>query len=386
MPTIVELKRKDGRIAHSLRFYRNGERVKISFDSSYSRSEVEEAGRIVEKIIVAEKKGEYLDRQTRSYIESASPDLQRRFSLAGFEIANRFATLKDAWKEFVDWKYSQVAPSTQTIWKLIGDRLFSIFDKGRLLQSITEADARNARIALSNIYSEATVATTIGRFRTFWTWAESRGYVETNVFQSVKKGSDVNRERDFQIPREWTERILDACPSQNWRTLFALWRIGGLRQQEPLQLTWNCVNWEKKRLLVPSPKTSRYEGRESRLIPLFPILERELGRSFEECPEGELYIVWENRRKGFDSGFKRILFWAGLSPWSKLFQNMRSSRENDLIEDGYPPHVVGAWLGHTGKVQERHYLRVLDSFFDKAAEAPENTERSRETRSAFRKD
>lgn len=269
-------------------------------------------------------------------------------------------------RAFVRWKYTQVAASTQAIWKLIGDRLFALFDEGRTLRSIGEQEAHAARDELTKIYQEATVSTTIGRFRTFWTWAVDKGYAEKNVFQSVKKGSCVNRNKDFQIPREWTDRILDACPSQNWRTLFALWRVGGLRQQEPLQLTWSCVNWEKKRLLVPSPKTSRYEGREARLIPLFPILERELSASFEMAPEGEPYVVYENRRKNFDTGFKRILFWAGLPPWKKLFQNMRSSCENDLIEDGFPAHVVGAWLGHTSKVQERHYLRVLDAFFDRA--------------------
>ncbi|MDO5309675.1 MAG: tyrosine-type recombinase/integrase [Planctomycetia bacterium] len=146
----------------------------------------------------------------------------------------------------------------------------------------------------------------------------------------------------------------------------ALWRVGGLRQQEPLGLTWNCVLWEKRRLIVPSPKTSRYEGRENREIPLFPILWRELQASQRIAPSAEPYIVFENRRQNFDSGFKRILFWAGLEPWQKLFQNMRCSCENDLIEDGYPAHVVGAWLGHTSKVQQRHYLRVLDSFYENA--------------------
>jgi hypothetical protein len=45
---------------------------------------------------------------------------------------------------------------------------------------------------------------------------------------------------------------------------------------------------------------------------------------------------------------------------------MRASAENDLIQDGYPAHVVGSWIGHTPKVQLQHYLRTLDSYFDKA--------------------
>ena len=100
---------------------------------------------------------------------------------------------------------------------------------------------------------------------------------------------------------------------------------------------------------------------------------REGATSWEKAPEGEKYVVWENRRKNFDTGCKRILFCAGLQPWQKLFQNMRANAENDLVEDGYPTHVVGEWIGHTPKMQLQHYLRTLDSYFDKATQPQENT-------------
>ena len=366
MATITIRNHKTGD-SYLLRFIHHGKRVSISFDSTYKLADVELAQRMIENVQTAERHDETPDRLTRTYFETAPLELQQRFSRCGISLARNCETLASAWKTFIAEKATTTAPSTQLIWKTIGDRLFSLFDKNRVMRTITVTEALACRDQLVKVYAEATVATTIGRFRTFWTWAGKREIVETNVFQQVKRGSDVNRRKDFQIPREWTQRILDACPSQNWRTLFVLWRVGGLRQQEPLLLTWDCVNWEHKRLLVPSPKTSRFEGRENRMIPLFPELERELSASFEEAEEGETYIVSENRRKAFDSGFKRILFWAGLQPWPKLFQNMRSSAENDLIEAGYPDHVVGAWIGHTSRVQSRHYLRVLDSYFDVAS-------------------
>lgn len=369
MAAITEIKRKDGRTAYKLRFYRNGERQCVSFDASYTRQDVELASTMIEAVLIAERHGNPVDRVTSTYFEHAPLDLQRRFTACGIIAARRVQTLGAAWQEFFEEKCETVAPSTQQIWRTIGQRLMTLFDSSRVLRSITEHEAKNSRKRLSEVYAEATVCTTIGRFRTFWLWAIDRGIVDVNIYAGVKKGSDVNRTKDFQIPAEWTERILDACPSQNWRTLTALWRVGGLRQQEPLLLTWECVNWEHKRLLVPSPKTSRYEGRESRLIPLFPVLERELQASFEIAKVGEPFIIPTNRRQNFDSGFKRILFFAGLTPWTKLFQNMRASAENDLIEAGYPEHVVGAWLGHTKKVQNRHYLRVLDEYFNRATMA-----------------
>ena len=51
---------------------------------------------------------------------------------------------------------------------------------------------------------------------------------------------------------------------------------------------------------------------------------------------------------------------------------MRANAENDLVEDGYPTHVVGEWIGHTPKMQLQHYLRTLDSYFDKATQPQKN--------------
>ena len=373
MAMVEELKRKNSS-AWRIRFSRNGRRQTLCLNSKYTREEVEEIATMIDRWTLAEQKESPLDKLTRTFFETSSSYLRQRFASIGILEARAAYTLDDAWSEFFAEKSAEVSGSTKLIWKQMGDRLSKLFNFRRLVSEITEREALESRKRLAEVYSEATVAMTIGRFRTFWTWCVKHDAAPTNVFEGVRKGSTVNRSKDFQIPREWTERILDACPSQNWRTLFVLWRIAGLRQQEPLQLTWDCVNWEKKRLLVPSPKTSRYEGRESRILPLFPILERELSASWEEVPEGEKYVVWENRRKNFDTGFKRILFWAGLQPWAKLFQNMRASAENDLIEDGYPAHVVGEWIGHTPKVQWRHYLRTLDSYFDRATQTQENAE------------
>ncbi|MGB7156829.1 MAG: hypothetical protein WBD40_02105 [Tepidisphaeraceae bacterium] len=42
--------------------------------------------------------------------------------------------------------------------------------------------------------------------------------------------------------------------------------------------------------------------------------------------------------------FLRILDAAGVAPWPKLFQNLRSTRQTELTEE-FPAHVVCAWLG-----------------------------------------
>ena len=60
---------------------------------------------------------------------------------------------------------------------------------------------------------------------------------------------------------------------------------------------------------------------------------------------------------------------AGVKAWPKLFVNLRSSRETELMQ-AHPAHVVLAWIGHTAKVARSHYLQLTDSDFDRAAQTP----------------
>ena len=45
---------------------------------------------------------------------------------------------------------------------------------------------------------------------------------------------------------------------------------------------------------------------------------------------------------------------------------MRAACETDLVRSGYQLKDVTAWMGHSYKVAEKHYLRVLEEEFDRA--------------------
>ena len=61
----------------------------------------------------------------------------------------------------------------------------------------------------------------------------------------------------------------------------------------------------------------------------------------------------------------RIIKRAGLTPWPKLFQNLRASRATELAAE-HPGHVAADWLGHSNKVADKHYRQVTDADFDRA--------------------
>jgi hypothetical protein len=62
----------------------------------------------------------------------------------------------------------------------------------------------------------------------------------------------------------------------------------------------------------------------------------------------------------------RIIRKAGLTPWPKTFQNLRSTRETELA-DAFPIHCVCKWIGNSQAVAREHYLQLTDDQFDRAA-------------------
>ena len=67
----------------------------------------------------------------------------------------------------------------------------------------------------------------------------------------------------------------------------------------------------------------------------------------------------------------RIIERAGLEVWTKLFQNLRLTRETELAEQ-HPIHVVCPWLGNTKAIAAKHYLQVTDAHFQSASKNAQN--------------
>jgi len=169
-----------------------------------------------------------------------------------------------------------------------------------------------------------------------------------------------------------TAKVLDACPDSQWRLVVALCRYGGLRcPSELVRLQLADVDWDAGRVRVTSPKTAHHEGKGERFIPLFPELRPYLEAVWYEAPEGATHFITRYRdpAQNLRTTFQKIIHRAGLKPWLKLFQNLRSSRQTEL-EESYPSHVVCAWMGNSWTVAQKNYLQVTDEHFAKAAQNP----------------
>lgn len=114
------------------------------------------------------------------------------------------------------------------------------------------------------------------------------------------------------------------------------------------------IDWDRGRITVHSPKTEHHEGGATRQIPIFPELREPLESVYFAALEtGELpeYVItrYRDRNANLRTQLERIIRRAGLKPWPKLFQNLRSTRETELTEK-YPIQVVCEWIGNSAAV------------------------------------
>jgi hypothetical protein len=106
-----------------------------------------------------------------------------------------------------------------------------------------------------------------------------------------------------------------------------------------------------------------------RTVPIFPELRPLLDKAYDDASDGAEFVIarYRNPNKNFRTRFLRIIRRAGVTPWTKPFQNLRASRETELAAT-YPLHVVCAWIGNSATIAQKHYLQVTDDYFERAQE------------------
>ena len=255
-------------------------------------------------------------------------------------------------------------PSTLTNYRHAKIWMTKFFGEEKLIAEITPADCiRWQRFLNESKLASATVEKLLKRAKTMFRHAVRDRILEENPFDAVKIGASINRDRDAFITPKLSKQVLQACPSHDWKVVFALARYAGMRSpSETLSLRWDDINWEQGRIRVDSVKTGL------RTCPLFAELRPILRSAYDARLEGATLVVasYRGAGKNLRTQLRRIIEKAGLRPWPKLFVNLRATRRTELQEQ-YPDHVVNAWLGHSSRVAEKHYLQVTPDHWEKAA-------------------
>ncbi len=341
------------------------------------RKTAESICRHVEALLGAKIGGQPIPRDTAVWLAGLGAKLRDRFAAVGLVEAPKRMLLGEFLKQYI-LSRPDVKPATLEVWQQPCRNLTEFFGEDKPLRSITTGDGDQFKAwLLTQKLAAATVAKRLSFARTFLHVARKHKLIDENPFCEVKiPTANVSLRQRF-IDRDMVQKLLDVA-NPTWRTIIALARFGGLRcPSEVLSLEWRHVDWERGRLTVPSPKTDRYDGKENRTIPLFPELRKYLEEAFELAEPGQTHVIGGNhlakaaRPTGWKScnlrtTFGKLVKRAGLEPWPRLFHNLRSSRETELLEE-FPVHVVALWMGHDAKVSLKHYAQTTEAHFDRAA-------------------
>ncbi len=258
--------------------------------------------------------------------------------------------------------------------------LISFFGAEKPLKDITRGDADAWRIWLATHegLADNTVRRRSGIAKQFFRSAVRKKLIAENPFDDLVCTVRKNERRHYFITRAEAQKVIDACPDAEWRLIFALSRFGGLRcPSEHLALRWSDVDWTRGRITVHSPKTEHHQGGESREIPLF----RELRPYLEDAwqPDAQYVITrYRDTNCNLRTYLLKIIAKAGLKPWPKLFQNLRSTRETELVET-FPIHVACKWIGNSEAVAKKHYLQMRDAYFEEASRGANLVQQPTET-------
>lgn len=247
------------------------------------------------------------------------------------------------------------------------------FPASKQIADVTVLDAKQFRAwMVTDGHSENYIRTQCKNIKMFFGAAVEGKLITENPFKGLPCKVQAVPERMKFISAGDIDLILNQAPDIEWRLVIALARWGGLRiPSEIAELKWEHVNWETSRITILVPKLEHIPGKGRRVIPLFPELLPVLLEAAENAPKGAVYILPRLRgdSKNLRTTFNKLVTRAGLTPWTRPFANLRSTRATELTET-FPLKTVAEWMGHDAQVSLNYYQQVRDEHWTKAIENP----------------
>lgn len=227
--------------------------------------------------------------------------------------------------------------------------------------------------------SKQTIRCHIRNAKAIFNWAELFELINGNPFAKFD-GQVLMTEPNHYVELSDFRKLFNAAPSRNWALLFALCRLAGLRLNAARTLPWSGyatdsagkrhwigVDWDRRRIcVVGNHKTTR----RYRELPIRPLLYRLLRKTFntsearfQHPQSGESGSITGLGPNNLTRTAQKSVKAAGIKPWPKLYQAMRSSCENDHKMRGVAEATYAAWMGHSPTVSRKHYTAPTDAEF-----------------------
>lgn len=320
----------------------------------------------------------------QSWIESLPEVLQERLARADMIKVRERWTLGRLCDAYLASR-SIVADATKVRDVQVVNRLLEYFGRERLLDSITvqHAEQWRERLAADGNQSDEkrseladnTVRRRTGVARQVFSTAIRWGHLSSNPFDGLATTVRANLERQAFVSWADVLLVIKQAPSIEWKSLIAFVRLTGCRVPSELQgLKWADVDLAGRNIVIRSPKTAHHGGEHAlRSVPMFPelvpylsMLADAVGPGVDVPLSDPVFPMACDPAVNLRTQLTRMIVKAKLSPWAKLFVNMRSSRETELLA-AYPAADVCRWMGHSPAVAARFYAQARPEVADRAA-------------------
>lgn len=329
----------------------------------------------IEEICRSIKTGSSAANATTDWIASLPDSLHKKLAAAGL-VDPRNDLDRCTLDQFIEdliLKRAEVKESTVITYRNAQRNLKDCFGSIKL-HEVTEQHAHDFRaFLLKEGLAENTVRKRCSIASQFFNAARRAKLITENPFaaKGLPRGVRENVSRYRYITTEQSRAVLAACPDAQWRVIFSLCRWGGMRcPSEVLRLHWDEVDFEGRWLTVHASKTEHHANNGVRKVPLFPEIEHELKALLDSLggeASGPVVTRYGKNTANLRTQLRRIIVNAGLDPWPKLFQNLRSTRETELFKlTGGNIKAVCNWIGNTPEVAMKHYAQVTESDKDNA--------------------
>ena len=384
---MASISKEAGRDSWKLSWYDSNKRKKSFRLGSLPKKTAEQFRTKFEELEGVRRGGGSLPASLVEWVDTLDPDLRTKLEDAGLIEKRRRLTLGGFCEEFKASR-TNVANATAIRDRQVCDLLIEKFGADRMLESITVKDAEewqqwlasqgNKRDKDRQSLEANTVRRRTGTARQIFATAIRWKVLRDNPFQGLATTVRENRERQKFVSWEVIKKVIDAAPSTEWKALIAFCRLVGPRVPSELAgLSWSDLDFENRRIILRSPKTAHHGGDHAlRSCPMFPELVPYLEKLTElvgpgvEVPlSSPVFPMVSDARVNLRTVFSRIIARAGETPWEKLFVNLRSSRETELLSV-YPVADVCRWFGHSPAVAARFYAQARSEVADKASREP----------------
>jgi integrase len=382
---MADLSREGGRNSWKLRWYNPDGRRQSMRLGSMPKKTAEQFKTKFEELLGVRHGGGSLPAELSEWLKNRlSDELREKLAAAGLVESQRRLRLREFCDEFCASRHN-VAAATAVRDRQVSSLLVEFFGADRRLDSITARDAEawkqwlaekgNKRDKERQSLGDNTVRRRTGVARQIFNKAIRWGLLKENPFADLAVTVLENKAR--QVFVKWPDvlKVIEQAPSIEWQALIAFVRLTGCRvPSELVGLTWADVDMVARRVLIRSPKTAYRGGKHAmRSCPIFPELMPFLeslaavAKPGIEVPmSSPVFPMASNPQVNLRTSLSKMIARAGLPVWDKLFVNLRSSRQTELLEV-YPVADVCAWMGNSPVIAAQFYAQSRSEVADQAA-------------------